>query len=153
MNNFEEYMREALLEADRAALAQEVPVGAVLVHKEKIIARAFNTVEQDRSVAAHAEMKVINQASSLIGNWRLSDTVLCVTLEPCPMCAGAIRLSRIPTLVFGARDQRMGAFGSLYDLAYDRAFGPEPRVVSGILEQECAARLKDFFQRRRSASS
>ena len=142
-------MREALVQANAGKASKEVPVGAVIAHSDKIIASAHNQVESDKDASAHAETLAIGRAGAEIGNWRLSDCILCVTLEPCPMCAGAIRLARIPAVVYGASDERLGAFGSRYDLSLDDAFGEKPRVISCICEDECAEILKDFFASRR----
>jgi tRNA(adenine34) deaminase len=143
-------MTEALAEAARAASAGEVPVGAVIAHSGAIIARGHNTTESDKSVVAHAEIHAINQAAKLLNNWRLSECIICVTLEPCTMCLGAIRLARIPTIVFGAGDSRQGAVGSLYDLSQDERLGPPPRVVRGINQQGCEDVLSAFFKRMRT---
>ncbi len=139
-------MQEALTEARLAAVANEVPVGAVIAHEGVIIGRGHNTTESALRVTAHAELQAINQASQVLRNWRLSECTLCVTLEPCTMCLGAIRLARIPTLVFGAGDSKQGAVGSLYDLSQDPRLGPLPRVISGINRTDCEAVLKKFFQ-------
>jgi tRNA(adenine34) deaminase len=139
-------MTEALREAAKAAAFGEVPVGAVIAHKETIIGRGHNTTERDKSVVAHAETHALHQASQAAGDWRLSECILCVTLEPCTMCTGAIRLARIPIVVFGAGDSKQGAMGSLYDLSLDDRLGTPPRVISGILKDECESALKRFFE-------
>lgn len=143
-------MQEALKEAQTAGRKGEVPVGAVIVIGEKIISRAHNLVESLKDVSAHAEMLAIRQASQSIGNWRLSEAVLCVTLEPCPMCIGAIRLARIPTIVFGAHDPRLGAVGSLFDLGSDSRLGSVPRIIQGIEEKACSEILTNFFTSKRA---
>jgi tRNA(adenine34) deaminase len=142
-------MHEALAEARLAAAANEVPVGAVIAHENTIIGRGHNTTESALTVTSHAELNAITQASQALHNWRLSECILCVTLEPCTMCLGAIRLARIPTLVFGAGDSKQGAAGSLYDLSQDARLGPPPRVISGINRAECESELKKFFQAKR----
>lgn len=142
-------MDEALEEAKQAATAGEVPVGAVVVHKERIIGRGHNCTEAQETVTAHAEMIAINQASQNLGGWRLSECILCVTLEPCTMCLGAIRLARIPLLVFGAGDSRQGATGSLYDLSQDPRLGEPIRVIRNIKQTECEEILSQFFKRLR----
>ena len=142
-------MHEALTQASLAAAASEVPVGAVIAHQTEIIAAAHNTTERDRRVTSHAELNAISQATAKLGNWRLAECVMCVTLEPCTMCLGAIRLARIPVLVFGAGDSKQGAVGSLYDLSQDDRLGPPTRVISGIEQLKCEKILRDFFQTRR----
>jgi tRNA(adenine34) deaminase len=144
-------MNEALVEAAKAAACGEVPVGAVISHKQTIIGRGHNRTESEKTVASHAEIIAINAASKQLNNWRLSDCILCVTLEPCTMCLGAIRLARIPTLVFGAGDSRQGAVGSLYDLSQDERLGPTPRVIRGISLQKCEDILTTFFKQMRSS--
>jgi tRNA(adenine34) deaminase len=139
-------MNEALKEAARAASLGEVPVGAVIARDETIIGRGHNTTEQDNTVIAHAETHAIQEASRTVGDWRLADCIMCVTLEPCTMCTGAIRLARIPIVVFGAGDSKQGAMGSLYDLSLDDRLGTPPRVISGILKDECENVLKRFFE-------
>ena len=142
-------MAAALKQAEAGAVAGEVPVGAVLAVGETIIATAYNRMESVKNATLHAEMQVIQEASKKIGDWRLTDSVLCVTLEPCTMCIGAARLARIPVLVYGAADKRLGACGSLYDLAQDERLGPVPRVISGVHEDRCLQLLKTFFQDKR----
>ncbi len=150
---FIEYlMREALTEATRGASAGEVPVGAVLAHNGTIIARAHNTTEQVHHVISHAETHVIQQATATLGDWRLDQCVLAVTLEPCTMCIGAIRLARIPTIIIGAGDSRQGAVGSLYDLSQDPRLGPPPRVIHNVLKSECEEVMKSFFRSLRTPS-
>jgi tRNA(adenine34) deaminase len=146
----EHLMHEALIEASKAAALGEVPVGAVVAHQGVIISRAHNTTETDSTAVAHAEIHAITSASQSLGNWRLSECVLCVTLEPCTMCLGAIRLARIPTLVFGAGDSRQGAVGSLYDLSQDERLGSPLRVITGIKKAECESSLSTFFKHMRS---
>lgn len=145
----EELMELALQEARTAYQAGEVPVGAVLAVNGEIIAKAHNEIESKHDATCHAERLVISKASEKLKDWRLADAVLCVTLEPCAMCIGAVKLARIPLLVYGAKDSKMGACGSLFDLSEDSRLGPVPRVISGIKEQVCAALLKDFFRDKR----
>jgi len=142
----EHLMREALTEAARGASAGEVPVGAVLAHNDAIIARAHNTTEQDHHVISHAETHVIQRGAAILGDWRLDQCILAVTLEPCTMCMGAIRLARIPTIIIGAGDSRQGAVGSLYDLSQDPRLGSPPRVIHNVLKSECEAAMKAFFR-------
>jgi len=141
-------MREALRLAEHAAKKDEVPVGAVIVRGGKIIARGYNLRETKHSPLAHAEIVAIGKAARRIGGWRLSGCTLYVTLEPCPMCAGAIVNARIDEVVFGAYDPKAGAFGSLYDLAEGR-LNHTPRVTGGILQESCAAVLKQYFTNKR----
>jgi len=147
----ESLMNSAIELAARAATLGEVPVGAVLWHGNKIIASQHNLVETNRDASAHAEMLVIREASSVLGDWRLSESILCVTLEPCTMCSGAIRLSRVGTIVFGAADARLGAVGSLFDICEDPRLGAVPRIIRGVKEKECGQILSDFFAKVRSA--
>ena len=141
----EEYMRQALAEARLALAEGEIPVGAVVVRGGEVIARAHNTRERDGCVLGHAELGAIKLASEAVGDWRLPDCTLYVTLEPCPMCAGAILNAHIPRVVWGAADPKTGAAGSLVDLLHmPGCFQPE--VTSGVLSGECAALLTDFFR-------
>lgn len=140
------FMKQALEEAQQAALLGEVPIGAVLVYEGKIIARAHNLRETTQNATTHAELLVIQEACKKIGSWRLEDTTLYVTLEPCPMCAGAILQSRVPRVVYGARDQKAGCVDSLYHLLNDERFNHECDVTEGILAEECGQILTDFFK-------
>ena len=142
------YMRLALELAREAAADGEVPVGALIVQKGEIIAAARNRREKGKSAILHAELEAIGIACEKLGGWRLPDCTLYVTLEPCPMCAGAIVNSRIPRIVFGAGDPRAGAFGSMLDLR-NYPLGHKPEITRGILQEECAALLRDFFKSRR----
>lgn len=148
-NDDERFMLEALKEAWKAFQNEEVPVGAVLVHEGRVISRGYNQVELLRDATAHAEMLCITAGENALENWRLADTTLYCTIEPCSMCAGAMLLARIPTLVWGAPDIRHGANGSWVDL-FDK---PHPMhtitIRRGVLETYSAALLKDFFQKRR----
>ena len=146
-------MQEALIEAEKASSLGEVPVGAVIALGGKIIARAHNLVETKKDATAHAEVLAMQEAGRALGNWRLKDAVLCVTLEPCTMCIGAAKLSRIPTIIFGANDPRMGAVGSLYDIAIDNRVGPAPRIIRGVRGAECRKILSSFFEERRVSSN
>ncbi|MCM0627338.1 tRNA adenosine(34) deaminase TadA [Lysinibacillus sp. OL1_EC] len=140
------FMKQALEEAQQAAVLGEVPIGAVLVYEGKIIARAHNLRETTQNATTHAELLVIQEACKKIGSWRLEDTTLYVTLEPCPMCAGAILQSRVPRVVYGARDQKAGCVDSLYHLLNDERFNHECDVTEGILAEECGQILTDFFK-------
>lgn len=144
-------MSEALKEASLGAGKGEVPVGAVIAVNGAIVARAHNLTETVSFVGAHAEMLAIQEASRLSANWRLSESVLCVTLEPCTMCFGAARLSRIPTIIYGAGDSRQGAIGSLYDLSTDTRLGPPIKVIRNHMAEECSRLLRDFFASKRGS--
>ena len=150
MFSHEEYMRLALAEARAALDVDEVPVGAVIVRRGRVIAAAHNQREVLRDPTAHAEMIAITQAAQAVGDWRLEDCALYVTLEPCAMCAGAIVLARIPTLVFGARDPKTGACGSVFSIVTDPRLNHRAELVEGVLERECASLLRDFFATKRN---
>jgi tRNA(adenine34) deaminase len=141
------FMREALLEAEAAALDDEVPVGAVMVRNGEIIARARNRREKDKNPLSHAEIKIINDTCRALGGWRLVGCTLYVTLEPCPMCAGAIINSRIERVVFGAFDEKAGAFGTMINLTEYPLF--KPQITGGVLKDECSAILSEFFKKKR----
>lgn len=142
----EKYMREALILAKNAANNGEIPVGCVIADKNgNIIGRGQNTREKTRSALGHAELNAIDEACRAHGDWRLDDCTIYITLEPCPMCAGAIINSRISRVVFGAKEERFGSCGSVIDLFSER-YGHHPAVYSGILEAECAALFKKFFK-------
>ena len=141
----EEYMRQALELAWEAAAAGEVPVGCVIVQKGCVVGRGRNRREENQRTASHAEMEAIAQANDALGTWRLDDCALYVTLEPCPMCAGAIINARIPRVYYGARDSAMGACGGVLNL-FMEDFPNRPALVGGILEGECRKVLAEFFQ-------
>jgi tRNA(adenine34) deaminase len=143
-------MQEALLEAAAAERIGEVPIGAVVVCGGAIIGRGHNLREASSDPTAHAEMIAIRQAAQHLGSWRLLDCTLYVTLEPCVMCMGAIILARIPRLVFGCRDPRAGAVGSIYDFSRDERFNHRVMVDEGILGAECSELLSGFFQNLRA---
>ncbi|MCX6357363.1 MAG: tRNA adenosine(34) deaminase TadA [Candidatus Aureabacteria bacterium] len=145
------YMREAMKEASRALEDGEVPIGALIVREGRVIARAHNQVEQLRDATAHAEMIALTQASSAVGDWRLDGVTLYVTKEPCPMCAGAIALSRVRRVVFGARDEKAGAAGSKMDILGDGCLNHTVEVVAGVEEGECRDLLKEFFRAKRTS--
>ncbi|MCH7324035.1 tRNA adenosine(34) deaminase TadA [Solibacillus sp. MA9] len=140
------YMQQALEEAQKAAALGEVPIGAVIVYNDEIIARAHNLRETTQNALTHAESMAIQQACEKIGSWRLEETTLYVTLEPCPMCAGAILQSRVPRVVYGARDIKAGCVDSLYRLLNDPRFNHECEVTEGVLADECGQILTDFFR-------
>ena len=143
------WMEHALKLAQQAGEKGEVPVGALLVKSNVLIAEAFNLRETRGSPIAHAEMLVLQAASEKIGNWRFVDTTLYVTLEPCPMCAGAIVLARIPRVVYATTDPKSGAAGTLYNILQDERLNHRVELVSGVLAEESSALLKSFFQKRR----
>ena len=143
-------MRMALAQADAAREAGEVPVGAVIVHHDRVIAAAHNQREQLKDPTAHAEMIAITQAAEAMRSWRLEGCRLYVTLEPCPMCAGAIIQARIPNLVFGATDPKAGAVVSLYQLLNDARLNHQTQFANGILADECGRILTEFFRHQRS---
>ena len=145
----EYYMRLALREAKRAVTHADVPVGAVIVRDGELLAAAGNERELRRSPTAHAEMLVIEQAAQRLGGWRLHNTVLYVTLEPCVMCAGAIVQARIPHLVYGASDERTGAAGTLYNVCEDPRLNHCVQITAGVLEDECLETLREFFEGKR----
>ena len=146
-------MGQALKLAQQAGEKGEVPVGALLVSGDVLIADAHNLREAYSSPIAHAEMLVLQAASEKIGNWRFVDTTLYVTLEPCPMCAGAIVLARIPKVVYAMADPKSGAAGTLYNILQDERLNHRVELVSGILAEESSALLKSFFQQRRSEAN
>ena len=146
-------MREALRLANKAAKAGEVPVGAVVVRGGKIIARAHNQVELLKDATAHAEMLALTQAEAAVGDWRLTDCDLYVTKEPCAMCAGALVHTRVRRLIFGCADPSAGAAGSVVNLLQMPAFNHRCNIASGILQNECAAILQNFFRKRRDEQS
>ena len=145
----EHFMRLALQEAQQAAEEGEVPIGAVIVHGDQLVASAHNQREQLRDPTAHAEMIAITQAAEALGSWRLVNCTLYVTLEPCPMCAGAIVQARIPWVVYGAADPKAGAVDTLFRLLGDARLNHQSQVISGVLAEPCGAVLSEFFQRQR----
>jgi tRNA(adenine34) deaminase len=146
----EAFMRIALREAEGAAEHGDVPIGAVLVRDGKLIASAGNEREQRGDPTAHAEVIAIRAAAAELGGWRIPDSVLYVTLEPCAMCAGAIVLARVPRVVLGAADPKAGAAGSVFDILGDRRLNHRPQVERGLLARESVALLDAFFARRRA---
>ncbi|MEW5919563.1 MAG: tRNA adenosine(34) deaminase TadA [Bacillota bacterium] len=150
MTGDERYMRQALYLAEKAYARGEVPVGALLVGPSGVLARAYNRREELHDATAHAEILVLRKAGKKLGSWRLLDTTLYVTLEPCPMCAGALVHARISRLVYGARDPKGGAAGSLYTIPTDTRLNHRLAVQEGVLADECAALLKKFFSERRN---
>jgi tRNA(adenine34) deaminase len=145
----ENFMRHAIAEAERALEHGDVPVGAVLVRGGEVIGAGHNERELREDPTAHAEMIAIREAARVLGSWRLLDTVLYVTLEPCAMCAGAIVLGRIPRVAYGAEDPKAGAAGSVLDILAEPRLNHRPQVDGGVLAGECAALLLEFFRTRR----
>lgn len=148
-NQDELFMWTAIEEAKRAEAIGEVPIGAVIVKDGIIISKAYNLRETEQRAIAHAELLAIDEACKKLGTWRLSDTTLYVTLEPCPMCAGAIVLSRIDRVVYGATDPKGGCAGTLMNLLQEERFNHQAQVTSGVLEQECSTMLSNFFRQLR----
>ena len=150
MNTLDEkYMNEAIILAKEAALDDETPIGAVIVRDGVIVGRGRNRREKDKNALGHAEIEAINDACNALGGWRLIGCTMYVTLEPCPMCAGAIINSRIERVVFGAYDKKAGSCGSLVNL-FDISYNHRPEIVSGVCAEESGALLKSFFQTLRS---
>ncbi len=145
-----DYMKEAITEAKKALEFDEIPVGALVVKDGEIIGRGFNRRDADNSPFAHAEMLAIKEASGKLNSWRLDGCTLYVTLEPCPMCAGAVVQCRIKKLVYGAKDTKAGAAGTLYNIPKDPRLTHNCIVKSGIMEAECRKLLSDFFKGRRN---
>ena len=145
----EKWMRHAIAEAQLALKKDEVPVGAVVVYEDKIIGRGHNQVESLNDPTAHAEIIAIGAASNYLNSWRLSGASLYVTMEPCTMCAGALVLSRIDRLVFGTKDPKAGACGSLYNIVQDIRFNHQMEIVPYVLEKECKQILLEFFEKLR----
>ena len=143
------YMEAALKQAEQAADVDEVPVGAVIVCDQRVIAAAHNQRETLKDPTAHAEMIAITQAAEALSSWRLEGCTLYVTLEPCPMCAGATVQARIPTVIYGAADPKAGAVDSLYQMLRDERLNHRPVTLSGVLADRCGAILTKFFQRQR----
>jgi tRNA(adenine34) deaminase len=141
------YMSEALTEARRAFENNEVPIGCVIVRGGEIIARAANARNMRKNVLAHAEMDAINQACGVVGDWRLEDCTLYVTVEPCPMCAGAILQARILKVVYGAKNPKAGCAGSILDILNEPRFNHQPSVVGGVMADECGSLMSEFFMR------
>ena len=143
------FMREALKEAEIALANDEIPIGCVLVKDGQIIGRGHNAREELQRAVMHAEIMAIEEANQQENSWRLLDTTLFVTIEPCVMCSGAIGLARIPKVIYGAKNQKFGAAGSLYNILTDERLNHRVEVESGLLEEECAAIMQNFFRNRR----
>ncbi|MGD9901076.1 MAG: tRNA adenosine(34) deaminase TadA [Spirochaetales bacterium] len=145
----EEYMKLALYEATKGLQKDEVPVGTIIVCDGKIISRGHNKREKNKNALLHAEIVAINKACKKLKSWRLENCDIYVTLEPCPMCAGAIINSRIKNVYFGAKDPKSGAFGSVINLAEVKELNHKPNLVGGIMEEECGSLLTNFFKEKR----
>jgi len=148
-HNHELWMRVALEEADSASVSGEIPVGAIVVLGDRIIGRGRNRSIESSDPTGHAEVMALRDAGTRIGNYRLPETIMYVTLEPCPMCAGALLHARVGNLVFGARDPGAGAAGSVMNLLESPLTNHRCQVIAGILEADCRSRLEDFFRQRR----
>ena len=142
----ERYMKEAVKQAKKAAALGEVPIGCVIVHNKTIIGRGYNRRNTDKSVLAHAEIAAIRRAAKAVGDWRLEDCALYVTLEPCQMCAGAIVQARIPEVFIGCKNPKAGCAGSIYNLLEEPAFNHQALVYSGLIEEECSLLIRRFFR-------
>lgn len=152
MMNDTDFMKEALRLADEAALEGEVPVGAVVTIDGRIVGRGRNRREKDKNALAHAELEAINEACRTLGGWRLWQCDMYVTLEPCPMCTGAIINSRIKRLIYGASDYKAGSCGSVVNL-FDLPYNHKPEVVSGFMQEECSKKLTEFFKNLRKTKT
>ena len=149
----EYYMRQAMLQARKARRLGEVPIGCVIVYEDKIIARGYNRRVTDHSTLAHAEINAIKKACRVIGDWRLEGCTMYVTLEPCPMCAGAIVQARIPRLVIGCMNPKAGCCGSVLDMTNEKGFNHQVDVTSGVMGDECSEMLKSFFRELRAKNN
>ena len=145
------YMKEAIKEALKALDDKEVPIGAIIVHKDRIIARAYNQRERLKDPTAHAEMIALTQAAAYLEDWRLTDTTLYVTIEPCIMCAGALVNARVKRLVYGADDPKAGGCGSIVNVTNDKRLNHRIEVVSGVMAQDCQWLMKEFFKKKRKS--
>lgn len=146
MNQHEKYMKEALKQAKKAYALGEVPIGCVIVYQDKIIGRGYNRRNTDKNTLSHAEITAINKASKYIGDWRLEECTLYVTLEPCQMCAGAIVQARIPEVVIGCMNPKAGCAGSILNILQMPAFNHQVNIAKGILEEVCSDMLTAFFK-------
>ena len=146
MNIDEKFMKEAIRQAKKAALAGDVPIGCVIVKDDKIIARGYNKRNAKKTTLAHAELLAIEKASKRLGDWRLEECTMYITLEPCQMCAGAIVQARIPKVIVGAMNQKAGCAGSVLNLFQIPAFNHQVEFEHGVLEEECSVMLSDFFR-------
>ena len=145
MTQDEKYMKAAMKQAKKAAAIEEVPIGCVIVYEDKIIGRGYNKRNLKKNTLAHAEIIAMNKASKVIGDWRLEDCTMYVTLEPCPMCAGAVINARLSTVIYGAKEPRSGSVGSVINL-FEENYGHRPAVYGGVLSEDCARLLAEFFR-------
>jgi tRNA(adenine34) deaminase len=152
-NNDEQYMKKAVEQAKIAEENGDVPIGAIIIHQEQIIGKAYNQREQLKDPTAHAEIIALTQAAAALQSWRLTGCTMYVTLEPCPMCAGALVLARIDRLVYGCDDPKTGACKSLYNIVQDGRLNHRLEVTGGVLADECSKLLQDFFRHRRIEDS
>jgi len=146
MTTDEKYMRTAIKQAEKAGAIGEVPIGCVIVYEDKIIARGYNRRTADKNVLSHAEINAIRKACRKIGDWRLEGCTMYVTLEPCPMCAGAIVQARIPRVVIGCMNAKAGCAGSVLDMLHEEGFNHQVETETGVLGEECSQMMKDFFR-------
>ncbi|PKM69065.1 MAG: tRNA-specific adenosine deaminase [Firmicutes bacterium HGW-Firmicutes-2] len=142
----EKWMEEAIIEGKKAAEIMEVPIGAIIVHDGKIIGKGYNQRNSKKSTLAHAELIAIEEASKIIGDWRLEGCTMYVTVEPCPMCAGAIVQARLDEVVIGTMNPKAGCAGSIYNLLDDSRFNHQVRVVTGVCQEACASMMSEFFK-------
>ena len=140
------YMKEAIKQAKKALKLKEVPIGCVIVYQDKIIARGYNRRNTDKTTLGHAEITAIKKASRVIGDWRLEDCTIYITLEPCQMCAGAIVQARIPRVVIGSMNPKAGCAGSILDLLQEKRFNHQVDKVIGVLQEQCSQMMQDFFR-------
>ena len=149
----EKYMREAIRQAKKAGKLGEVPIGCVIVYQNKIIGRGYNRRIIDKNVLSHAEIIAIKKACKVMGDWRLEDCTMYVTLEPCPMCAGAIVQARIPRVVIGCMNPKAGCAGSVLDMLHEDGFNHQAETSIGMMEEECSTMLKELFRELRRSKS
>lgn len=147
--DYEYYMRQAILLAEKAFSEDETPIGALIVYEGEIIGRGYNRRNSLKNVLCHAEIIAINEACKFVGDWRLENAVIFSTVEPCPMCAGAILQSRIKESVFGCKNAKFGCCGSVLNILEEPRFNHQVNIVSGILEEECVSLMQSFFKKRR----
>ncbi|MFP4697652.1 MAG: tRNA adenosine(34) deaminase TadA [Eubacteriales bacterium] len=143
------YMKEAILEAKKAFNNKEVPIGCIIVYENEIIARAYNMRNTKKNTLAHAEIIAINQATKYIGDWRLDDCHMYITLEPCPMCAGAIIQARIPKVILGAKNYKSGSGGTIINILQEKRFNHQVELIEDVLESDCSNLLRTFFKEMR----